>query len=249
MSGPLYFRPSLVTAFLTLSLALGCGGEGSRPAPGTAASRAPGGLSGALSAAAEAPGPSTEPVESELPTVVFLGDSLTAGYGLDQDQAYPALIETRLAQLGHKARVVNAGVSGDTSAGGLSRLPWLLKQKPAVLFVELGANDGLRGGSLAETEKNLREIIRQSQAAGAKVVLAGMMLPPNYGHAYTQGFAEIFPRLAREYKTGLVPFLLEGVAAEPDLNQADGIHPNATGQEKVADNVLPKVVEALGGER
>jgi acyl-CoA thioesterase-1 len=179
------------------------------------------------------------------PLVLFLGDSLTAGFGLSEDEAFPALVAARLEERAIAARVVNAGVSGDTSAGGLSRLPWLLRQKPAVVVVALGANDGLRGLPLAQTEENLRRIVAACQEAGARVVLAGMMIPPNYGPDYFQGFRALFPRVAKAQRVPLIPFLLEGVAAEDTLNLSDGIHPNAEGQRRVAENVLPYVVEAL----
>jgi len=173
------------------------------------------------------------------PTVVFLGDSLTAGLGLAEEEAFPALVATELARRGLPLRAVNAGVSGDTSAGGLARLDWLLGQSPAVLVVGLGANDGLRGLSLERTEENLRAIVTRARGAGAEVLLLGMKLPPNYGPEYTERFEALYPRLAGELGVPLVPFLLEGVAAEPELNLPDGIHPNAEGQRLVAGNVLP----------
>jgi acyl-CoA thioesterase-1 len=134
---------------------------------------------------------------------------------------------------------VNAGVSGDTSAGGLRRLAWLLKQKPDVVVVELGANDGLRGQPLAGVEANLRDIVARSRAAGARVLLVGLRVPPSLGGDYARDFAAIYPRLARELDVPLVPFLLEGVAGDPDLNLPDGIHPNAEGQRRVAELMLP----------
>jgi len=179
------------------------------------------------------------------PVVAFLGDSLTAGLGLDEDLAYPALLGERLARAGEPIRVLNAGVSGDTSAGGLRRLPWLLSQHPAVVAVGLGANDGLRGTPIEEIEGNLRQIVRGAQAAGAEVLLLGMQIPPNYGPDYAGRFAAIYPRLARELGVPLVPFLLAGVGGDPSLNQADGIHPTALGQERLADNVLPYLRRAL----
>jgi len=180
-----------------------------------------------------------------VPLVVFLGDSLTAGYGLEAGEAFPALLEKRLGHEGMKIRAINAGVSGDTSAGGLRRLDWLLAQKPDVVLVELGANDGLRGLPLEQTEENLREIMASCRRAGATVVLAGMMIPTNYGPDYSRGFAKIYPKLARELSVPLVRFLLSGVAGRADLNQEDGIHPTAKGDEIVADNVLPFLRGAL----
>jgi acyl-CoA thioesterase-1 len=182
------------------------------------------------------------------PLVIFLGDSLTAGLGLAEDQAYPARVAARLAGRGTAVRAINAGVSGDTTAGGLARLDWLLGQHPDIVVLGLGANDGLRGLPLAETEKNLREIIRRSRAAGARVLLLGMQIPPNYGPDYAGGFKAMFPRIAKELDVPLVPFLLEGVGGIANLNQADGMHPTAEGQEKVADTVTPYLAKLLARE-
>ncbi|HEX9945288.1 MAG TPA: arylesterase [Thermoanaerobaculia bacterium] len=195
------------------------------------------------------PAPAARPASAPAPVkpapvVVFLGDSLTAGMGLDEDEAYPAVIERELREDGTPVRVVNAGVSGDTTAGGLSRLSWLLKQLPDVVVVALGANDGLRALPLAETEKNLREIIRRSQAAGARVLLLGMRIPPNYG-PYADDFADLYPRLAKEMDVQLVPFLLEGVGGVRALNQEDGLHPTAEGQERMAETVMPYLEKVL----
>lgn len=224
----------------TLALALvipalaACGGQASGEAPRRAVS---------VSNPAPAARPTPAPVPA-APLVVFLGDSLTAGLGLDENQAYPALLGQQLNQEGKAVRVVNAGVSGDTTAGGLSRLNWLLGQHPDVLVVGLGANDGLRGQPLAEIESNLRAIIRQSQAAGARVLLLGMRIPPNYG-PYADQFAAIYPKLAKELNVPLVPFLLDKVGGVRSLNQADGIHPTARGQEIVAKNVRPYLEKVL----
>jgi acyl-CoA thioesterase-1 len=195
--------------------------------------------------AASAPPPATPAPAADEPLVVFLGDSLTAGYGLGGEQAYPALVEKRLEEEGIPIKVLNAGVSGDTTAGGLARLDWLLSQKPDVVVVGLGGNDGLRGLPLEQAEHNLREIVRRAKAAGARVLLLGMQIPPNYGPEYAQGFSGMYPRLAKEMDVPLVPFLLEGVGGVAGLNQADGIHPTAEGQEKVADLVTPYVAEVL----
>jgi acyl-CoA thioesterase-1 len=191
------------------------------------------------------PGPPESPAPPEwqtathrCPLVVFLGDSLTAGYGLGEDQAYPALVQGALEERNIRIRIVNAGVSGDTTAGGVSRLDWLLRQEPDVVVVGLGANDGLRGLPLEMSERNLREIVTRSLGAGAGVLLVGMKLPPNYGPEYTSGFEAIYPKLAEELDVPLMPFLLEGVAADPNLNLPDGIHPNAQGQRRIARNVL-----------
>lgn len=185
------------------------------------------------------------PESSTGPLVVFLGDSLTAGYGLSETEAFPALLSGRLAASGRSARIVNAGISGDTTAGGLARIDWLLSQDPAVVVVELGANDGLRGLSLEETGKNLDAIIRMSLQADARVLLIGMKIPPSYGPEYSSGFEALFGELADRHDIAWMPFLLEGVAAVPDLNQMDGIHPNAAGQRLLAENVLPFLEEIL----
>jgi acyl-CoA thioesterase I len=170
-------------------------------------------------------------------TLVFLGDSLTAGLGLSKEEAFPALIEARLAAEGRPWKVVNAGVSGDTTAGGAARLDWVFKRHVDVLFVCLGANDGLRGLPVAESERNLRLILDRAKEEGSRVVLAGIQLPENYGKGYRTAFSQIFPRLAKDYQIPLLPFLLEGVAMNPSLNQSDGIHPNAEGARVVADHV------------
>jgi acyl-CoA thioesterase-1 len=173
------------------------------------------------------------------PRVAFLGDSLTAGLGVDADQAFPAVVARQLAAEGLAVRLVNAGVSGDTTAGGVSRLDWILRQVPDVLVLGLGGNDGLRGLDLAQTEANLRQIITRAKAAGAEVLLLGMRMPPSHGPEYAKGFGELYPRLARELSVPLVPFLLEGVGGDPERNQADGIHPDVEGHKLLAKNVLP----------
>ena len=222
---------SIAVLFL-LPLAVACSPGGSQTTEVAAAARpAP--------AAPIAVAARTEPV------VVFLGDSLTAGYGLEERQAYPVLVKASLEKAGHPVRVVNAGVSGDTTAGGLARLDWLLSQKPDVVVVGLGGNDGLRGLPLDQAEKNLREIVRRSKESGARVLLLGMQIPPNYGPEYAKGFADMYPRIAREFDVPLVPFLLEGVGGIARLNQEDGIHPTAEGQVKVAETVAPYVEEML----
>lgn len=177
--------------------------------------------------------------KADRPLVAFLGDSLTAGYGLPEKESFPARVAALLEDEGHAVRVVNAGVSGDTTAGGLTRLDWLLRQKPAVLVVGLGANDGLRGLAPEETARNLHQIVARARAAGVRVLLLGMKLPRNYGGDYFREFEAVYPDLSRELKVPLVPFLLEGVAGDPNLNLADGIHPNPVGQERVARTVLP----------
>jgi acyl-CoA thioesterase-1 len=169
--------------------------------------------------------------------IVVLGDSLTAGAGVTADEAYPALLQARLRRDGFAYRVVNAGVSGDTTAGGLRRVDWVLRARPAIVIVALGANDGLRGLPVAAMRDNLVAIVTRLRGAGTRVLLAGMRVPPNYGDAYTREFADTFARVARQTGVPLLPFLLEGVAGDPALNQPDGIHPNAAGQRVVAETV------------
>ena len=179
------------------------------------------------------------------PRVVFLGDSLTAGLGLGEEEAFPALVGELLARRGIAVRVVNAGVSGDTSAGGLARVDWVLSLQPEILVVALGANDGLRGQPVEAIAANLREIVRRARAAGSRVLLAGMKMPPNYGPEYTREFEELYARLARELEVPFLPFLLAGVATIPELNQPDGIHPTAAGQRKIADLVVEALLPLL----
>ncbi|HEX6066792.1 MAG TPA: arylesterase [Longimicrobiales bacterium] len=171
--------------------------------------------------------------------ILFLGTSLTAGYGIGAEFAYPALIQQKLDSLDYPLRVVNAGLSGETSAGGLRRIDWSLQQPIAVLVLELGANDGLRGLPISSLRKNLREIIERTRKRypDAAIVIAGMEAPPNLGGPYTTEFRNVFGDIAEEFDAALIPFLLEGVAAVPELNQDDGIHPNVEGQQRVAANV------------
>ena len=186
-----------------------------------------------------------EPSGDEEPLVIFLGNSLTAGYGLSEEQAFPARVGEQLEAVDLPVRIVNAGISGDTTAGGASRLDWLLAQEPDVMVVELGANDGLRGLSLEETEANLDDIVRRCLEAGASVLLVGMKIPPSYGPEYAGGFEGLFVLLAGRHEVAFLPFLLDGVAADPELNQVDGIHPNAEGQRRVAANLTPYLISLL----
>ena len=169
--------------------------------------------------------------------LVVLGDSLTAGLGVAPDEAYPALLEARLRREGFAYRVVNAGVSGDTTAGGRRRLDWVLRSHPDLVVVALGANDGLRALPLDALRDNLTAIVTRLRAAGTRVLLAGMRLPPNYGAEYATAFAQAFGDVARATSVPLLPFLLEGVAGNPALNQADGIHPNPAGHRMMSDTV------------
>jgi acyl-CoA thioesterase-1 len=178
--------------------------------------------------------------------IVALGDSLTAGLGVGADEAYPALLEARLRREGFAYRVVNAGVSGDTSAGGLRRIDWALRLSPAVVIVALGANDGLRGQPPEALRDNLTRIVERARAAGARVLLAGMRVPPNYGDDYARAFAGVYPAVAKATGVPLAPFLLDGVAGNSRLNQADGIHPTAEGQRRIAELLWPYLKPLLG---
>lgn len=180
-------------------------------------------------------------------TIIFFGDSLTAGYGLSKEQAFPAIVEDKLNEMGYDYNVVNAGVSGETSAGGLSRIDWVLNQKFDIFVLELGANDGLRGLPLDQTKKNLQAIIDRVEEVNtdAKIILAGMMVPPNMGEDYSRQFRTMYQELAEENDILLIPFLLDGVGGNPELNLPDRIHPNVKGHKIVADNVLKVLKKAL----
>jgi acyl-CoA thioesterase-1 len=188
----------------------------------------------------------TEEASSEQKTIVFFGNSLTAGLGLEPDQGFPARIQEKIDSLQLDYAVVNAGISGETTAGGESRISWLMREEIDVFVLELGANDGLRGIPLSETKENLQAIIDtvKKNNPGVKVILAGMQIPPNMGPEYTSEFRDIFPELAEKNDAYLIPFLLEDVAGFPELNQADGIHPTAEGQRIVARNVW-KILQPL----
>ncbi|MGI9176166.1 MAG: arylesterase [Rhodothermales bacterium] len=194
------------------------------------------------------------PSGSTAPTILVLGNSLAAGYGLDDpDQAFPGLIQQKIDSLGWDFRVVNAGVSGETTAGGLSRIDWLLRQEVDVLILELGGNDGLRGIATEATRENLQAIIDRTRDRypDVQVILAGMQIPPNLGQAYTTRFRDLYPALAEAADVHLIPFLLEGVGGVRRLNQGDGIHPTAEGQRIVAENVwktLKPVLESIRRE-
>lgn len=221
-----------------LLLGVGCGNEEARPTESSAIPRG--------TASAETLSPQTAPVE-EAPAVVFLGTSLTAGYGLPEDQAFPALIQQRIDAAGLDYRVVNAGVSGDTSAGGLRRLDWLLRLPIEVLVVELGANDMLRGQSIEALEQNLDAIVEKTAGAHpqARILIVGMRAAPNLGPDYQDAFDDVYPALARRHDAALIPFLLEDVAARPTLNQNDGIHPTAEGHALIAERVWQEIEPLL----
>lgn len=174
-----------------------------------------------------------------IPRIVAFGNSLTAGLGVPSDRSYPSQLQERLDKAGYRYKVISAGVSGDTTAGGLRRLRWVLKSNPKIVILELGANDGLRGHPLEQTYSNLEQIIQKLQRSGVIVVLAGMKIPPNYGLRYTKRFTAMYGKLAVQHQTPLIPFFLEGVAGQHTLNQADGLHPTGEGYTVVVDNLMP----------
>jgi acyl-CoA thioesterase-1 len=181
------------------------------------------------------------PATAQVPVIVDFGDSLTAGYGLMPEQAFPARLETWLRAHGIAARVVNAGVSGDTTADGVARLDWALADKPDLVILALGANDALRGIDPATVRANLDTMLDKIQAAGAKALVLGMLAPPNWGEAYDRAFDAIFAELAHKHHAALYPFFLDGVAMKPELNQPDGLHPNARGIEVLVERIGPVV--------
>jgi len=207
-----------------------------------------GGKSASTDAQRQAATKDTTITASDKKNILFFGDSLTAGYGLDDpSSAFPGVIQHKIDSLKLPYAVVNAGVSGETTAGGLARIDWILKQKVNVFILELGANDGLRGIPVVETTKNLQSIIDKVQAKypNAKIILAGMQVPPSMGRDYITAFKNLFPALAEKNKIALVPFLLAGVGGNPKLNQVDGIHPTAEGAKIVANNVWKVLQEEL----
>ncbi len=211
--------------FFSLFLLLSCGGKATQKSNDTSS---------------EAVDPSTEEADKkDGKTIVFFGDSLTAGLGLDPQEAFPAVIQDTLNSLGMNYTVINSGLSGETTASGRNRLDWVLNQKADIFILELGANDGLRGIPLEETRTNLQAIIDavRQKNTDTQIILAGMQIPPNMGQDYTSEFRKIFPDLAEKNTLPLIPFLLEGVAGNPELNQEDGIHPTIEGQKIVANNV------------
>jgi acyl-CoA thioesterase-1 len=228
--------------FLALPLLAGCNRG---PAPD--ATRTDQAARDSAASAVAAQNPATQAPDS-LPVILFLGNSLTAGYGLTPEEAFPALIQEKLDSAGYHYRVVNAGISGETSAGGVRRVDWLLQNPVAILVLELGANDALRGHDLRATRVNLQTIIDRTRALDPRieVVIAGMQAPPNLGSSYTEAFRQLFFDLAHENDAALIPFLLEGVGGIPELNQADGIHPTAEGHTIMAENVWRVLVNVIG---
>ncbi|MCM0753887.1 arylesterase [Desulfovibrio aminophilus] len=203
-----------------------------------------------ISSPAQSRAQTVRPEPARPLVLLALGDSLTAGYGLPQGSGFAERLEARLRAAGRDVRVVNAGVSGDTSAGGLARLDWLLSDPsgtPDAAVVELGANDALRGLDPARTKANLAAILDKLRAKGVRVLLAGMLAPPNMGPAYEKDFNGLYPALAREKGVELYPFFLDGVAGDRNLNQSDGIHPTEAGVERIVDRILPRVERLLDG--
>ena len=219
---------------LVVLAAISCGGP-KAPEPSTerAAPDAPG--------APVAPVAPIAPIAPVAPRIVALGDSLTAGLGLPREDAYPAVLQRKLNDAGIAIEVVNAGVSGDTSADGLRRANWALEGDVRLLILALGANDGLRGLPPSHMKSNLQTIIHRARQRGIPILLVGMEAPPNFGEQYAQAFRQVFQDLARENKVAFVPFMLEGVAGVPNLNQADGVHPTSAGAARIADLLLPAV--------
>ena len=185
------------------------------------------------------------PATAQERVIVAFGDSLTAGLGVPADQSYPALLGERLRREGYEYKVVNAGVSGDTTAGGLRRVDWALRLKPEIVILELGVNDALRGQNLASVRANLDQLVARFQGAGARVLIAGMRLPPNYGTPYAEDFRRLFGEVARARNAPHIPFFLDGVGAVPRLNQPDGIHPTAEGYALVVEHLWPYLVPLL----
>ena len=201
---------------------------------------------------AASPSSSSSPktqVPAERPTIVAFGNSLTAGLGVAPDESYPVQLQRKLDLAGYAYRVVNAGVSGDTTAGGVRRVSWVLNSRPSIVILELGANDGLRGLSLQETKANLERIIQQFQQASVTVVMAGMKLPPNYGQDYTAEFEALYQALVKQYRLTMIPFFLDGVADSSSLNQADGIHPTGAGYRIIVEQIFPTLEPLLNRNR
>ncbi len=204
---------------------------------------------GAPAAGPETPAERAPNIPADAPRIVFLGDSITAGLHLAADEAYPAVLQRLLARKGQPFALTNAGVSGATTAAGKSRADWVLAQDPAIVVIQLGANDGFRGIPLQEIDKNLRAIIQSVKNKKATPVLFGMKLPPNYGAAYVKGFEALFKQVAHDTGSEFVPFFLAGVAGHPEFNLPDGIHPNADGHKKIAANLEATMTAMLKAQR
>lgn len=239
--------PCLCLSLITLC-ACDRGGAPSSPPPPSSPPRDGVGQRLGIDVTAQPGRPKTQ-VSAGRPRIVAFGNSLTAGLGVAPDASYPAQLQRKLDEAGYPYRVVNAGVSGDTTAGGIRRVSWVLNSKPSIVILELGGNDGLRGLSLQETKTNLERIIQELQNASVTVVLAGMKLPPNYGKEYTAGFEALYHALAKQYHLTLIPFFLDGVAGSSSLNQADGIHPTGEGYRLIVEKVFPPLEPLLERNR
>jgi len=241
-----FITRQLVAGCLLIPLLMGCNQEPPPPAKTTSSATPRDGIGQRRGIEVTGqPSLTHTPGPAEGQRIVAFGNSLTAGLGVGSDEAYPAELQRRLDQDGYRYRVVNAGVSGETTAGGLRRVSWILQSKPDLVILELGGNDGLRGLSLEETKTNLEQIIRRFREAQVTVLLAGMKLPPNYGADYRAGFETIYKALAKQYRLPLIPFFLDGVAGSATLNQADGIHPTAEGYRIIVDRMFPALTVIL----
>ena len=241
-----WILPKLLSClFLSLIALYGCdrGNAPSSPPPSSSTPRDGFGPRLGIDVTSQ-PGRSKTQASAERQRIVAFGNSLTAGLGVAADESYPAQLQRKLDAAGYLYQVVNAGVSGDTTAGGIRRVSWVLNSKPSIVILELGCNDGLRGLSLQETKANLERIIQQLQNTSVTVVLAGMKLPPNYGKEYTAGFEVLYQSLAKQYHLTLIPFFLDGVAGSSSLNQVDGIHPTGEGYRLIVERIFP-ALEAL----
>ena len=187
----------------------------------------------------------TAPVPQYEGTIIAIGDSLTAGLGVAEAAAWPSLLEQKLREKGHNLQVINAGISGETSSGTLSRIKWIMARKPDIVILETGANDGLRGIPVQLIRENISRAVQMLQEGNVTVVLAGMQIVRNLGPEYTTAFAGIYPAVAKEQKCLLIPFILQGVAGEPSLNQADTIHPNEEGHKIISETVYPYILQAI----
>jgi acyl-CoA thioesterase-1 len=229
---------SLISIFLLL-LSIALAGAGCQRSDGA------GTQNGESAENRATPTPTVSPAKTEdLPAIIAFGDSLTAGYGLSEEQSYTTLLQRKLDEKNYRYRVINAGVSGDTSAGGARRIDWALAGNVKFLILELGGNDALRGQPVTEMKKNLARIIERAQSRDVTVILAGMEAPPNLGEEYTRAYRQVFRDLAKKYKVAFIPFVLEGVGGRAEFNLPDGIHPNAEGEKIMTENVW-RVLEPL----
>lgn len=237
-----HFHPgTLIPTCLSLTLLIGCEQSSTSSAP-PQPNEPRDGIGPRLGTdVTSQPGRESAMPLQELPRIVAFGDSLTAGLGVALEEAYPMQLQRRLAQEGYRYRVINAGVSGETTAGGLRRVSWVLQSRPQIVILELGANDGLRGLKIEDTKANLDDIIRQLERAKVTVILAGMKMPPNYGADYTNRFEAMYSDLATKHRLPIIPFFLDGVAASASLNQADGIHPTAEGYRIIVEHVMKAI--------